>query len=260
MKKPCILLVLGALLAAAPRRQPPFPRSYNPTQPPTALPRDEHSACRSSGLWISPAVPDPLRNAAEGWGLPSHTQTPAPPGQAGCASCGFDRAHRNGSMRSVAPFPTVMDGVTSDQLQAVWKGTSAESFGKWPLIDDCLHVERVYACVGRACHERTGTAEDQLVDAAWEELPAWAIVPFEVDWAALEGADRRWAVPNSQGLRRRANIRCRSPFGCRPPGSAPAASACRRRIAIPDKLTTVIMTGTYGPGARDRLSDGGQGP
>jgi hypothetical protein len=34
----------------------------------------------------------------------------------------------------VAPFPTVMDGITSKQLEAVWKGSSTEAFGKWPLL------------------------------------------------------------------------------------------------------------------------------
>jgi poly-gamma-glutamate synthesis protein (capsule biosynthesis protein) len=36
------------------------------------------------------------------------------------------------------------------------------------------------------------TAQDQLLDAAWEELPSWAIVPFET-------LDARWKVLTVDG-------------------------------------------------------------
>src|SRR5512146_346861 len=117
--------MLGALLAAcAPSSTAP---ANHPTETPTATqaPPTMTALPGVHALWISPAVPDPLRVAAEAWGLPLVTD-------ASQASVLLDLRAGEAAGGSqwiyalVAPFPTVMDGITSDQFQGVWKGSSAE--------------------------------------------------------------------------------------------------------------------------------------
>src|SRR5512143_2530742 len=127
--------MLGALLVScAPRPTAPAP-VYPPTEIPTTTPAPATATPLPGvrALWISPAVPDPLRVKAEPWGIPL-TQ------DARRASAALDvraEAEDGGSnwiYALVAPFPTVLDGVTFDQLRAFWKGTSSEAFAKWPLL------------------------------------------------------------------------------------------------------------------------------
>jgi hypothetical protein len=80
----------------------------------------------------------------------------------------------------VAPFPTVTDGVTFDELLAAWTGTSSELFNGSPLLMDDSTLEVLTAYWGppgeSAVH---ALPADQLLDYAWANRPAWAIVPFE---------------------------------------------------------------------------------
>ena len=73
-----------------------------------------------------------------------------------------------------------MDGVTSDQLRAVWKGSSTEALGKWPLLMTASTLHAFTDAWGAPVVTVQVTPDDQLTDAAWEALPAWAIIPFEL--------------------------------------------------------------------------------
>ncbi len=131
-----------------------------------------------NALWISAAVPDPLRKLADSWGLPRVSD----PAQAGVH---FDVSSGSAAKASqwiyalVAPFPTVMDGVTSDQLSAAWKGASSDSFGKWPLLMTASTLAAFSESWGAPVIQVQVLPDDQLLDAAWEQFPAWAIVPFD---------------------------------------------------------------------------------
>ena len=88
-------------------------------------------------LWVSPAVPDLLRQVAQKWGVPVV----------------FDSAYSNLRLdvdneplwgddqkvdwiyALVAPFPTVIDGVTSQELIDDWHGSSSGPL-KWKTIPD----------------------------------------------------------------------------------------------------------------------------
>ena len=132
MKRLWLVSVLGVLLAAcAPSAT--VPPLLIPTPTPLVLPATATPDLVAGGVWISPAVPDSLRNVAQGWGIATNAD-------AKLASLRLDvQSSSQGAVSQwiyalVAPFPTVLDGVTSDELKAVWKGSSPESFGKWPLL------------------------------------------------------------------------------------------------------------------------------
>ncbi|HSK88200.1 MAG TPA: hypothetical protein VK880_07590, partial [Anaerolineales bacterium] len=81
----------------------------------------------------------------------------------------------------VAPFPTVTDGVTLDELQTAWsEGVFPEAFSGSPLLME----ESTLAAFTELWDEPAAgvvrvLSDDQLLDTAWSELPSWAIIPFE---------------------------------------------------------------------------------
>ena len=193
-------------------------------------------------LWIGPGVPEPLRAAAEAWGIPL---TP----NAGQASVILDASPDTGNSGSqwiyalVTPFPTVMDGVTTDQLRAVWKGSSNEGFGKWPLLMTAATLAAFSDAWGTPGIQVQVLDDDKLVDAAWAQLPSWAIVPFET-------LGPRWKVLTVDGQSPLRKDFDASKYSLQlrfaPESSSEDVSAYKMPASnrAPDKLATVIMTGT----------------
>src|SRR5512138_2097353 len=101
-----MLVVLAALLAGCSPQAAPATLPPSETTTPALAPATATASPGVRALWISPAVPDPLRVAAEAWGLPL-TQ------QADGASVVLDEAQSAASGGAewtyalVAPFPTV---------------------------------------------------------------------------------------------------------------------------------------------------------
>jgi hypothetical protein len=149
---------------------------------------------KSLSLWISPGLPAFLRNTASAWGLPITTDRSS-------ATMSVDLAQpRPGAMRVstwiyalVAPFPTVTDGVTSDELHAAWNGSSPGPFGGRPLLMDQATLKAFTALWGKPAEGAArALPADKLLDTAWSEMPSWAIVPFEA-------LDKKWKVLTVDG-------------------------------------------------------------
>lgn len=91
-----------------------------------------------------------------------------------------------------APFPTVLDGVTSDQLRGVWRGASSDVFAQWPLWMTESTLSAFSALWGTPAIPIHVAPAEQLVTAAWAQRPSWAIVPFET-------LEPRWKVLTVDG-------------------------------------------------------------
>jgi len=139
----------------------------------------------------APEVPDALVSGLENWGVPF---TPNPDAanlrleltSAGDASTIVSTTTWIYAL--VAPFPTVTDGVTLDELQAAWNGTASglpkcaqcEPLTSLPLWMEAFTLEMFTALWGEPSPWAVRTVfADELVDALWEDSPAWGIVPFE---------------------------------------------------------------------------------
>ncbi|MEW6241385.1 MAG: CapA family protein, partial [Chloroflexota bacterium] len=138
-------------------------------------------------LWLGASLPPVLRAEAEGWGIPIAAD-PA------LASLHFDAVGPQSSVVNppivnrnsdwiyalVAPFPTVTDGVTLDELKQAWAGASAGSLAGRPLWMADSTLAAFSALWGEPApgSVRTAPAGD-LLDAAWNDMPSWAIIPFE---------------------------------------------------------------------------------
>lgn len=130
-------------------------------------------------LWIDPSVPDALREIAQAWNLPPAGSTSLASLQLGLAG-DSDTSISTWIYALVAPFPTVLDGVTLDELESAWSAPSAGPFDGSPLRMTESTLRALATLLGEAGE---GAVEivpaGELVDALWGNQPAWGIVPFE---------------------------------------------------------------------------------
>jgi hypothetical protein len=149
-------------------------------------------------VWISPAVPDGLRSQLH---FPAAIrQVDQPDGASLKLEPVSGQSETEGvypiqwMYAVVAPFPTLQDDVNLADVQDAWFGKPVKVFDGKPLLMDQstrLALESVW-----------GPPEDTLikvVDAqsllqqAWADMPAWAIVPFDQ-------LDPRWKVLHLNGM------------------------------------------------------------
>lgn len=132
-------------------------------------------------LWISPAVPDDLRLIAQKWDIP-RVDDPA------LATQKLD-VSVSGALwiyALVAPFPTVTDDVTYEDLISAWKGAPAGPLIGHGLLMAESTLEAFTALWGEPANDAVRTApeggsvsSDKILDLAWEDMSDWAIIPFE---------------------------------------------------------------------------------
>jgi poly-gamma-glutamate synthesis protein (capsule biosynthesis protein) len=88
----------------------------------------------------------------------------------------------------VAPFPTITDGITSDEFGAVWAGNSPALFNGAPLLMDADTLDVLTAYLGSPSPTSVKVVPgDQMLDYAWSNQPSWGIIPFE-------SLEPRWKV------------------------------------------------------------------
>jgi hypothetical protein len=133
----------------------------------------------SQRLWIDPAVPESLVGLALSWNLP-HAPSPTEANLHLTISSQEDSQASQWFYALVAPFPTVLDGVSLDELRAAWFGsTSGPLAGAQLWMADSTRL--VFADLwGEPSPEVVVTVPaDSLIDSLWKNRPAWGIVPFE---------------------------------------------------------------------------------
>jgi len=171
MKKLSPLLLFFILLAAcAPVAETPIAPAITPqpisTQ--TLIPL-------ADALWVSPAVPNTLRDAADRSGLPL-VDSPD------LATQTFDISD-TGSIwiyALAAPFPTVTDGVSSADLISAWQSGSSLTGNGQPLLMAESTLTALIALWGEPASGAVRSVTSDLILAeAWKSPFSWAIIPFE---------------------------------------------------------------------------------
>ena len=143
----------------------------------------------------------------------------------------------------VAPFPTVTDGVTSDEIKLAWtQGTAPTPFDGHPLLMEESTRAAFTALWGEpAAGSVKVMAAEQLLDTAWTELPSWAIIPFE-------SLDPKWKVLTIDGqspIRKKFDISTYPlvvSFTLKTSDNSQLSDLPTSNYD-PSKLTTIIMTG-----------------
>jgi hypothetical protein len=143
----------------------------------------------------------------------------------------------------VAPFPTVTDGVTFDELYIAWsEGTAPAAFNGHPLL---MEESTLAAFTALWDEPAVGSVRvvvaDQILDTAWSEMPAWAIIPFE----ALEPKWKVLTVDGQSPIRKEFEISTYPlvvPFTLQSSDDFQTLHLPSQNYD-PSKLTTIIMTG-----------------
>jgi poly-gamma-glutamate synthesis protein (capsule biosynthesis protein) len=142
----------------------------------------------------------------------------------------------------VAPFPTVTDGVTFDELQGAWKeGIAPAPFNGIPLLMEKSTLAAFSALWGGPVSGAVRIVPaDQLLDTAWQES-AWAIIPFE----SLEPKWKVLTIDNQSPIRKDFDL---SKYPLIINSDVQSSNDLQFSNSLnsnygPSKLTTVIMTG-----------------
>jgi poly-gamma-glutamate synthesis protein (capsule biosynthesis protein) len=250
-----LCIFVGSLLLAGCEAANPVGIKFTVTLPPTSVQATDTPAPDS--LWISPAVPDSLRQTAAASGL---TLADRP----GLLTARLDVLNPQSSPDNsqpsiwiytlVTPFPTTTDGVSLADIQQSWAGMPSGPFAGRPLWMDGPTLAAFTALWGAPADEAVHvTRADQLVDSAWAARPAWAILPFEV-------LEPRWKVLSVDGQSPvhkdfdPASYALKIAFSLQP-----AVFSLPPTNRDPHKLTVLAMTGTTAlvRGTADRMEKNG---
>ncbi len=173
----------------------PFqPEGFVPPPGPTGLqiPPAESPTSAPQTLWISPAIPDLLRQSVLALGL-------TPTSDSTTAAVHLDVSETSGPMSAVwiyalvAPFPTISDGVSLAEVKNTWNGEGTGPFSSQPIGMDETTLSAFTALWGAPAAGSFRVApSDQLLESAWAKGTAWALVPFEL-------LEPRWKVLTVDG-------------------------------------------------------------
>jgi len=195
-----------------------------------------------TGLKIGDAVPASLREQAQGWTIPANSYVAL---DVSTSSVDSGETQIQWVYALVAPFPTVTDGVTFDELKLAWSdGTIPAPFNGHPLLMDESTLAAFTAIWGvPAAVSVRSVPADQLLETAWAELPSWAIVPFE----SLEPKWKVLTVSGQSPIRKnfdQSQYPLVVSFTLQTSGDIqPSALIPYPSNYDPSKLTTVVITG-----------------
>lgn len=142
----------------------------------------------------------------------------------------------------VAPFPTIPDGVTVEELRQAWQGKLDDGFfAGAPLLMDEVTYKSLRAYWGAAAKPEGVqiVSSEELLELAWDENPSWAIIPFSL-------VEPRWKVLEVDGLSPiqknfdPSEYFLTIPFGLSG-ATIPEISAISNRYST--KLTDIMLTG-----------------
>ena len=229
---------LSILIACAPTPDLPS-RQVSPAPSTTASPKATNTPTPPPSLWIAPSVPAKLRQAALAFGLPLAAS-------AETASVRLDIAQTAQPGDStwvyalVAPFPTVDDGFSFEQLKQAWAGQAPSVFAGRPL----LMAQDTYEALKSIFNGEAVSGAVRIVpvagltEALWQDRPQWGVVPFE----ALDPKLKVLTVDGQSPIRKNFDMTAyplKVSFILHP-----SSFILPSGNYDPSKLTTVIMTGT----------------
>ncbi len=237
--------------ASAPTRTPFQPLSASPTLPPSPKPEVTPTRPAQISVGLDASVPEELRRVVQdvaGDAQNAELHLGVDDGEARLQAIQWVYA-------LVAPFPTVADGVSSSDLRAAWRGAGGGAFAGRPLLMEASTLAAFSALWGApAAGAVRVLPAQQILDAAWAEQPAWAIVPFE----AVEPRWKVLAVDGQSPLEKSFDLQqypLTITFGLQ--GDAAQLEALRQKLGLssgeqifpatnrdPAKLTVLVMTGT----------------
>ncbi|GAP05888.1 bacterial capsule synthesis protein PGA_cap [Anaerolinea thermolimosa] len=246
----CTPPVLPGFSPATPTRTPFRPITLTPTPSPSPTLTPSPSPVPSStpeilGVWAAPAVPQNLKSRMT---LPAPWQWVDHPEEARLRlePAPVENAPIRWVYVVVAPFPTLTDEISLEDLRKAWRGQFHTPFNERPLwVVETTHQLLEYFWGAPAGDVRVARP-DELVDIAWQDR-TWSVIPFdelEPRWKALQ-------VDKSSALVRGDLQGYPLVFGFHLTGSAHDLEQFLHdggnfpsTNRDPSRLTVVLMTGT----------------
>jgi hypothetical protein len=246
-----LLFVFALLLSTCAPQAAPLPQITEASLPINSSVEVSTFTPAPSGLWIGDSVPASLRAQAENWAVPSngslHLDISASPKQ----ELQSNETQIQWVYALVAPFPTVKDGVTFEELRAAWReGTAPPPFNGIPLLVEESTLVAFTTLLGEPAIDSVRiVAADQLLDTAWSEtctepcqsMPSWAIIPFE----SLEPKWKVLTIDGQSPIHKRFNVSTYPlavSFELQTSKNLQSPSLPSSNYD-PSKLTTIILTG-----------------
>ena len=173
-------------------------RTPRPT--PTPIPSPTPTPAWPVTVFIPPGLPAPVTDALNG-ALADHPDLFAPASSAGAADVQVVLGDDFGIpllaewVYAVAvPFPTLSDDAAWADVTSSWSGTPAGLFAEQPLLMTAETGATLAAVLGDPAPGRIEIVPaEEIVQRAWDNRPAWAIVPFDQ-------LEPRWKVLRVNGL------------------------------------------------------------
>ncbi|MDR3572473.1 MAG: CapA family protein [Anaerolineaceae bacterium] len=237
------------LVATVQKPQPTA--ATKPTLPPSPAP----STPSNLSIWYSPAMPDQLKTEIK---LPAwiHSVDQKDQSDLQLDALVYPPGTTNNLPVSqwvyalVAPFPTIVDGVSLADVKLAWQGKDTPEFGSAPLLMSAS-TEAAFAARWDKPDPSHVQIVDQaaMLDQAWSKQPSWALLPFE-------NLEPRWKVlsvdgispveknfdPKNYALTIQFGLAARSQF--QGMLSNPALSFLPPTNRDPSKMTVLVLTGT----------------
>lgn len=185
-----LLTCLAALLAScnlpaspapnpAPATATPFQPVIGPQSPlGIVLEKAEGEPAEAANWWLSPNLPVGFRDSLA---LPAGASLVDDRDQAHLVlSVNEGEIVSQWIYAIVAPFPTISDEVSFEDIQAAWNGNSSGPFADSPLMMSPETEAAFTALWGEPAPGAVRVEDSEaLLDAAWAAQPAWALIPFE---------------------------------------------------------------------------------
>ena len=230
-----LLLIIALVLSAcSPQATPPSLQSPVSTPTPTPIPSLEPiTFTPAPGARIGESVPASLREQIQNLNLSNFILDASP----------FVESKPSLSEKKiqwvyalVAPFPTVTDGVTFDQLHLAW--TEGKLLNGMPLLmEESTRDALTVLWDAPAAPSVRIVSTGELLDQAWSES-AWAIIPFEE-------IQPKWKVLTIDGqspIQKKCDL-ASYPLVIDFTLQSPTSLQSLVSNYNPSKLTTVILTG-----------------
>jgi hypothetical protein len=218
--------------------------SINPVTPTPFQPLfvPSPTATPTPSLWLAPSVPNSLRDQVAAWGLPFDSS----PDQ---AAIHLDLATPTGDAPAttwvytlVAAFPTLTDGVSTDDVQAAWGGDPSGAFSGHKLIVEPSTLATFTTLWGRPDPNTVSAIGGDWVEALWSDRSLWAIIPFEEISPPLKVL----TIDGQSPIRKQfdlAKYPLKASFACSGQECADPGWTLPVSNYDPSKLATVVMTG-----------------
>lgn len=147
-------------------------------------------------LWIDPSIPDGLRSKLS---LPDEfslveLEELAPVGHGGLVlKVGEGMLISQWVYAFSAPFASIEQGISGDELLQAWRGQASGILAGQPLLLSSNTLSAFSAFWGEpAAGSVTVVAEEETLAYAWDHQPAYALIPFE-------SVEPRWKVLEIDG-------------------------------------------------------------